>query len=139
MSTTTTPTTPEQWAAYADRWRCWLCHVARTELEVPWDAECEEFIDRHLWFHVTTQGDPFDLQHKMWKGAPTLARHFLCDTCRAEHRSLDLSCVYCWYYPVGMPPAKLAVLDDCTRCDSELGRERIKADIRTAIRAAKER
>lgn len=134
-----TPSTPEQWQVYADTWRCWLCQVARTELEVPWDTEHEPHIDRHLAFHETTPGDPFDLQHKMWKGELHLARHFLCATCRTENAKLDLTCVYCWYFPVGMPPARLAVLDDCTRCDADHARERIKECIRDAIKDAKRR
>ncbi|BBX33642.1 hypothetical protein MMAG44476_14375 [Mycolicibacterium mageritense DSM 44476 = CIP 104973] len=134
-----TPSTPEQWRIYADTWRCWLCQISRTALEVPWDTAHEPHINRHLAFHETTPGDPFDLQYKMWREAPTLARHFVCTTCRAEHSNLNLTCVYCWYFPVGMPPARLAVLDDCTRCDVDFTRERIKERIRAEIKDAKRR
>lgn len=137
LVTSPAPTTPTEWAEYADTWRCWMCSVAYTGLTVPPHPD-EPCIDHHLAFHEVDLRDPFDLQHKTWKHNRVFARHFLCRQCRAECGG-DLSCVYCWYYPVGLPPARLAVLDDCRRCDFDLNRESLKNDIRDAIRKAKER
>ncbi|GLE54899.1 hypothetical protein NJBCHELONAE_02100 [Mycobacteroides chelonae] len=112
-----------------------MCSVAFTELEVPPHPD-EPYIDYHLASHEVDNGDPFDLRYKTWKGASVLARHFLCASCRSAHG--DLSCVYCWYYPVGLPPARLAVLDDCHRCDFDLNREEVKGSIRREILKAKD-